>query len=239
MISPNVEKGRLRRPGIALVVGTFLGTFIEGGLLFLMAGRFDLPRAWLFLAVSFVGMVGHVAIVGRANPELLNHRGQWKKKKDTKPWDKGFVTTYGLAAFYALPIVMGLDVGRFRWSHLGPWSAVVGAFLFLAGSVVLTWAMLVNTHFEVTVRIQTDRQHQVVTRGPYALIRHPGYIGASLWAFGSPLIVGSAYGLIPAALAVGVLVLRTGREDRILRAELPGYDEYSRRVRYRLLPGLW
>ena len=96
--------------------------------------------------------------------------------------------------------------------------------------------MLTNPHFEATVRIQTDRSHRVVTTGPYAIVRHPGYVGASLWVLGSPLIVGSAYGLIPAGITVGLLVLRTYLEDKTLHAELPGYVEYAQRVRYRLIP---
>lgn len=232
-------RGRLGKPGIGVLVGTFLGAFIEGALLFAAAGRVDMPRAWLFLVVSFVGMFGGIVPVAIANPELVNHRGRWKKKKDTKPWDKTLLTLYGVFAFYILPVVMGLDVGRYGWSHLGPWAGVLGTLLFPVGSAVLTWAMLVNTHFEATVRIQTDRNHKVVTTGPYAFIRHPGYAGVTLWALGTPLMVGSLWGLLPAGLAIAVLVIRTGREDRILRAELPGYPEYALRVPYRLLPGIW
>jgi protein-S-isoprenylcysteine O-methyltransferase Ste14 len=116
---------------------------------------------------------------------------------------------------------------------------VVGTLVFTFGTVVITWAMLVNTHFETTVRIQTDRHHQVTTSGPYAVVRHPGYVAASLWALSGPLILGSTTALIPAALATGVLVYRTSREDRTLQRELPGYADYTQRTRYRLLPGLW
>ena len=232
-------RARLRKPGIGVLVGTFLGAFIEGALLFAAAGRVDMPRAWLFLVVSFIGMFGNIAVVAIADPELVNHRGRWKKKKDTKPWDKTLLTLYGVFAFYILPVVIGLDVGRYGWSHLGLWAGVLGTLLFLAGSAVLTWAMLVNTHFEATVRIQTDRNHKVVTTGPYAFIRHPGYVGVTLWALSTPLIVGSIFGLLPAGLAIIVLIIRTGREDRILHAELPGYTEYALRVPYRLLPGIW
>jgi protein-S-isoprenylcysteine O-methyltransferase Ste14 len=231
--------GRLRGPGIAVLVGTFLGPAIEGALLFVSAGTVALPRAWLFLVLSLFGMGGGIALVGLHNPELLNHRGQWKKKKDAKPWDRALVPLYGVLAFYVLPIVMGLDVGRYGWSHLGAWAAAVGALLFVAGSVVLTWAMLVNTHFETIVRIQTDRDHKVVTKGPYALVRHPGYVGASLWALGTPLIVGSAYGLIAVALTVITLVVRTALEDRTLHAELAGYADYAAQTKHRLLPRIW
>lgn len=104
---------RLQTPGIIVLVGTFLGPFIEGVLLFLSAGTIALPRAWFFLALSLVGMFGQIALVAAKNPELVNHRGRWKKKKDTKRWDKPLVTGYGLLAFYAVPIVIGLDVGRY------------------------------------------------------------------------------------------------------------------------------
>jgi protein-S-isoprenylcysteine O-methyltransferase Ste14 len=132
-----------------------------------------------------------------------------------------------------------LDVGRYHGSNLGPWATVLGTLIFSFGWILVTWAMLVNTHFEVTVRIQTDRNHRVVTTGPYAIVRHPGYTGASLWVLGSPLVVGSLYGLIPAALTILLVVIRTRREDRTLQAELPGYADYAQRVKSRLLPGIW
>lgn len=242
MVGPETSSDlpqRLEKPGIVVLVGTFLGPLIEGTLLFLSAGTLALPRAWLFLAISLVGMFGQIVLVAIKNPGLVNHRGQWKKKKDTKPWDKALISAYGVLAFYATPTVMGLDVGRYHWSSLGLWSAVTGVVLFILGSVVMTWAMLVNTHFEVTVRIQQDRNHAVITGGPYQFVRHPGYVGASLWALAGPLIVGSAFGLIPAGLAVLALVVRTSLEDKTLQRELTGYATYAERVRYRLLPGLW
>jgi len=235
----NDGKGRLRRPGIVVLVGGFLGAFIQGALLFAAAGRLDLPRAWLFVAVSFVWMFGNGIILAIANPELLNQRGAWKKKKGVKSWDRKLLTLYGLSGFYAIPVVTGLDVGRYHWSNLGLWATVLGTLLLSFGWVLVTWAMLVNTHFETTVRIQTDRSHRVVSTGPYATVRHPGYIGAGLWALGSPLIVGSAYALIPAGLTILLLIVRTHLEDKTLRAELPGYADYAQRVRYRLLPGIW
>lgn len=236
---PNAGQERLRGPGIVVLVGSFLGPFIQGALLFAAAGRLDLPRAWLFLGLSFIGIFGGIVPVAIVNPELLNHRGAWKKKKDTKPWDRTLVTLYGLLAFYVLPVVIGLDVGRHRWLHLGLWAAVAGSLLYLVGSAVLTWAMLTNPHFETTVRIQTDRGHKAVTTGPYAFVRHPGYLGAGLWALAAPPIVGSAWGLVPALAVIAVLIMRIRLEERALVAELPGYAEYAQRVHYRLLPGIW
>jgi len=238
-VTSRVSQVRLDRAGVVVVVGTFLGPVIEGALLFGAAGTLDLPRAWLFLGLSMVGMFGQVVLLARANPELVNHRGRWKQKKDAKAWDRVLVPLYGVCAFYAVPAVAGLDVGRYQWSNLGSWAAILGTLLFAGGTVVMTWAMLINRHFEAIVRIQTDREHRVVTAGPYAIVRHPGYVGAALWALAAPLIVGSGWGLIPAAAAVAVLVIRTVLEDKTLRAELPGYADYAAKTRYRLLPGIY
>ncbi len=230
---------QLDRSGRAVLIGTFCAPFVEGALLFAAAGTVALPRAWFFLALSLVGLFGCIALVAWKNPELVNHRGRWRRKKDAKRWDRPFVMTYGFSAFYFVPIVIGLDVGRYDWSHLGIGSMIVGTLLFALGTVILTWSMLVNTHFETIVRIQTDRNHQVTTSGPYTIVRHPGYVGASLWAIAAPLIVGSLVGLIPAALAIVTLIIRTALEDRTLQRELPGYAEYTTHTRYRLLPGIW
>ena len=99
--------------------------------------------------------------------------------------------------------------------------------------------MSVNKFAEITVRIQTERGHKVVDTGPYAIVRHPFYVGAFLWIAGIPLSLGSYWALIPAAITVLVVVVRTALEDRTLQSELPGYKEYAARVRYRLVPGVW
>jgi len=230
---------RLDAAGSTVLIGTFFGAFIEGVPLFAAAGTMALPRAWFFLALSFVAMFGQIVLLAWKNPELVNHRGRWKKKRDAKRWDKPLVITFGIFGFYVLPLVMGLDAGRYHWSNLGTRSLVVGTALYIFGTLMITWAMLVNTHFETIVRIQTDRNHHVVTRGPYRYVRHPGYVGAGLWILAAPLIVGSACGLIPVAIVIVALVVRTHLEDKTLHRELQGYADYATRVRYRLLPGIW
>ncbi|MHC4679105.1 MAG: methyltransferase family protein [Planctomycetota bacterium] len=239
MINIQTTSVKLKKSGIMVLVGTFLAPFMQGTLLFISAGHINIFRAWCYLVISFIGMFGGIALVSVFDPELVNQRGLWKKKKDTQGWDKILLPSYGIVGFYVLPVIIGLDVGRFQWSHLGTHFAIGGCVLFILGSVSIHWAMLVNTHFEASVRIQKDRGHRVITTGPYRKVRHPGYVGAILWAISTPLIVGSAYGLIPAAIAVILLIIRTSWEDKLLRSKLKGYDEYSERVRYRLLPGIW
>ncbi len=235
----NRDTSRLERSGIRVLVATFLWPFFTTGLLFLGAGTLAWPRAWLFLAVCFVGLFGQILPLAILNPELVNHRGQAKTKKDTKPWDMKLIQIYLLLGFNIEPIVMGLDVRYYHGSSLGFGWAVLGTIVFLFASVFSTWAMLVNTHFESTVRIQHDRSHKVITTGPYAFVRHPGYVGFCLWPLSMPLIVGSVIGFIPAGLAIAVLVVRTSLEDRTLQRELTGYSTYANRVRYRLIPWLW
>ncbi len=234
-----MPNGKLRKGGIKVIVGYLLTPVIQAAVLFGCAGRMDLPWLWVYLGVSFVGMFGGIVPVCIVNPELVNHRGDFKKKKDTKRWDKFLMPVFGIFAFYITWVVIGLDVGRYEWSDTGLITAVVGIIGFLAGSGLLTWSMLVNTHFETTVRIQTDRNHTVITAGPYRFVRHPGYVGAILWSITAPMITHSAEGLVPAVIAAAVLVVRTVLEDRTLQKELEGYVEYTEKTRYRLLPGVW
>jgi len=235
----DTHKGRLRGPGWNLLSKSALGVGIQVVLLFAAAGRADLPRLWLLAGMTFAWVAINAVCVAVANPELLNQRGLWRRKTDTKPWDRKLLKLYGVLGFYLMPLVISLDLGRRHWSSLGPWSIVVGTAMSSLGLLLVTWAMLVNPHFEVTVRIQADRDHKVVAAGPYAMVRHPGYLGAILWLLSSPLIAGSVLGMVPGGLAGFVFLLRAAREDRALQAELPGYADYARRVRFRLLPGIW
>jgi protein-S-isoprenylcysteine O-methyltransferase Ste14 len=111
--------------------------------------------------------------------------------------------------------------------------------MFLPGAAMLTWSMVVNPFFEKTVRIQTDRGHRVIDTGPYAYVRHPGYLGFVGWILSAPLLLASTWAVAPAVLAVAGLVIRTALEDRTLQNELTGYPEYAARVRYRLVRGIW
>jgi protein-S-isoprenylcysteine O-methyltransferase Ste14 len=233
-----MENRKLNKSGIKVLIGTFLGPTMQATLLFILAGRMDIPGVWIYLVVGLVSVFGGMVLVGMVNPELLNHRGQWRKNKDTIPWDRFLIFLFGIMGFYILPAVIGLDI-RFGWSYLGVHFTIAGVVLFLIGSVFFIWAMIVNTHFEVTVRIQKDRGHKVITTGPYKIVRHPGYVGAILWVVATPLIIGSIVGLIPTGIAVFALIIRTSLEDKTLHRELDGYAEYTGEVKHRLFPGIW
>ena len=136
-------------------------------------------------------------------------------------------------------IVAGLDQ-RFGWSpDLPDWIQIAALILIQLGSLLGTWAMVVNRYFSSQVRIQTDRGHTVVREGPYRIVRHPGYAGALLSWLAAPVFFSSLWVILPTVLVMIASLIRTALEDHTLREELPGYEEYTQQTKYRLVPGIW
>ena len=226
----------MRAATLKRIIVVLLWTLAWGALLFIAAGRLDWTRAWIYFGVSLFGLAVNSVVVFWKNPGLVAER--WKRRKATKPFDKVIMALY-LPTVIALPVVAGLDAVRFGWSSL-PWNTVwPGVLLLLLSIPPVAWAMATNPHLETTVRIQHDRGHKVITTGPYAIVRHPMYVGAILNLLGVPLVLGSRWAYAPAGFAVALFVFRTALEDRTLRRELPGYEEYAQHTRCRLVPGLW
>jgi protein-S-isoprenylcysteine O-methyltransferase Ste14 len=174
----------------------------------------------------------------KLNPELLVQRLK-RKREGSKLWDEVLVRATNLMVISIVPAIAGLDVGRFHWSSLSIHFAVLGFMLYIISSILINWAMIVNPHFEPTVRMQKDRDHQVITTGPYKIVRHPGYLGGILFTLSIPLIIGGVFTFIPAGIYLLLMIIRTLFEDRTLHRELNGYSEYAKRVRYRLFPWIW
>jgi protein-S-isoprenylcysteine O-methyltransferase Ste14 len=134
---------------------------------------------------------------------------------------------YGLCVL-AVFLVSGVDVGRLTHSaQVPPLLQLSAPGIVILSLGLVGWAMLTNTFFSTVVRIQSDRGHHVIDTGPYRYVRHPGYVATLESILGTPLVLGSLWGLIPAALAAGIIVTRTAVEDRTLQAELPGYAAYT------------
>ena len=225
----------------AAVKQTMLSTAILGimmAIFYASAGRTDIPRSWFLFSVAFIYFVASNLALYRYNPGLLIQRLKIRRE-GSKKWDEVLMRISNLTGVLLMPAVAGLDVGRFRWSSLGLPYAAVGLVSLVVSSVLINWAMIENPYFEPTVRIQDDRGHHVVTTGPYAIIRHPGYLSGILWVASIPLILGSLYAFLPFALYSVLMSLRTYLEDRTLQVELLGYAEYAERVRYRLFPRIW
>jgi len=209
---------------------------VMAGLMFGVAGTLDWPRGQYFFASYLILTLVACLWLWRTNPGIFAARS--KMQAGTKGWDKILTPVIVLGWLAILP-VSALDDGRYHWAPQPDAVVIAGHVLFATGFMAFTWASSVNRYFEATVRIQQDRGQTVVQDGPYAHVRHPGYIFAIVMVVGMPLAMGSLYGLIPAALLCVCVLIRTLGEDATLKAELPGYREYAARVKARWIPGVW
>jgi len=207
-----------------------------GLVVFLAAGRWDYGPGWALLGVVVVMNLVTVGARG-VDQELMKERAL--PGKGRKGWDSRII---GLAfPGYLLALLVGsLDSGRFHWTGDAGWvPTVAGVVLNLVGLGLFETAKRQNRFFSTVVRIQRDRGQQVVDRGLYSVVRHPGYLGTAVSTVGLPLIFASVWAAIPALVYLGLFVLRTALEDDLLTRELEGYADYRSRVRYRLVPLVW
>jgi len=229
----DVTSGILRR---AVQLG--IQFLLLAAILFLSSGRLDWWFAWVYLGIFVIGVGVNAFVLLRTNPELIAERAR-QFTPETKKWDRILATIWGLMSAIVSLLVAGLDK-RFGWSPQIPLTVqLIAMLLHMFGSAFAGWALVSNAFFAGTVRIQTERGHAVVSTGPYRIVRHPGYAGWILSGLATPVMLASLWALLPATLAQGALVLRTALEDRTLREELPGYRDYARKVRHRLVPGIW
>jgi protein-S-isoprenylcysteine O-methyltransferase Ste14 len=235
-VSPTSDSTISRRV-IKWVVKQIIGLAIIAGILFAAAGRLDWANGWLYFAVVGGSILLTALILIPTRPDLIAERSG--PQEGTKKWDIVLVSFVVIYVPMALYVIAGLDA-RNGWSP--PVSSpvqIIAVGIAIIGYLFTLWAMIANRFFATTVRIQEERGHTVATGGPYRYMRHPGYVGALVFYLPSPLILGSLWALIPAALILVLFVIRTALEDRTLQNELDGYREYATQVRYRLLPGIW
>lgn len=206
---------------------------------FLSSGDWTWVPGWTLAGTMMLGTIISRTIADRLHPGLERERLTAGVMKDTKAWDKWIMPLISLWLPLLAVTVAGLDK-RLGWSTPpSAWVNRLGLALMVAGFALGAWAMAVNAFFSSYVRIQKDRGHRVVTTGPYAIVRHPGYFGAALAMIGIPLLLGSLWAFLPVLLILIAGVIRTELEDRTLIGELPGYEDYAAKVRYRLIRGVW
>lgn len=223
---------------IRLAVQTTIWLAIVGAILLLAAGDGRWPQAWIFLAETAVTSFAVCIWLAEHDPALLAERLTLPVHRNQQPWDRIFMAL-ALATFVLWIVFLGLDARRFRWSELPAWAQALGA-LSIAASMLLVWQTFrFNTFAVPQARIQAERGHRVVSDGPYRFVRHPMYAGAVLFYLGMPLLLGSAWGLVPVPLFAAGMGARAVGEERMLRRELDGYGAYACKVRYRMLPGVW
>jgi protein-S-isoprenylcysteine O-methyltransferase Ste14 len=218
------------------IVTLFL--FIQIFVFYVSAGQIFVLRIWVYFCIALTNYFISTVVLYKLNPELLVTRLK-RKRKGSKLWDEILMRLSNLTIIIVTPAIAGLDVVRFHWSNLGVFFVLIGLVFVGLSSILLNWAMIVNKHFEPTVRIQKERNHKVITWGPYSIIRHPGYLAGILFAISIPLLIGSVFAFVPVGIYFVLMILRTWLEDKTLQKELDGYSHYARKVRFRLFPGLW
>ncbi|MEA5129697.1 MAG: isoprenylcysteine carboxylmethyltransferase family protein [Proteiniphilum sp.] len=228
-----VNKALPARIVLTLLLTSF-SVFIFGAVLFLSAWTLDWPKAWLFLIVF--GLVSLItALIGVIKaPEIVDSR--MAKHSDNQKWDNIVVSLLGVNTFI-LFIVAGID-NRFSLLISVPDILSFISLPFTSLYIIIQlWAGMTNKHFESHVRLQEG--HNVVQTGPYKIVRHLFYSTFILFWLSTPLALGSFMALIPGLFGVILLIYRTSREDKFLQENLKGYKEYSEKVKYRLIPGIW
>ena len=227
----------LNRFGIRSIIVQTISLIIGLMVLFISAGTLAWINGWLYAGLVSIYWVISTVVLARVNPEILNARGN-VVKKGTKGFDKIWLFIYPILIFGNL-VVMGFDAVRFQWSFMPFWITILGIVILIPACVIGTWSMAVNRFFEWTARIQDDRQQYVCTTGPYKIIRHPGYAGGIVSILAYPFILGSWWGFVLTGISAIIIVIRTAQEDSMLQNELPGYREYAKQVKYRLIPLVW
>ena len=191
-------------------------------------------RAWVYFATYFaVGIVSSV-IMYRVNPVTLAERN--KIDAETPAWDKALLSIFWPLSFFVIYLVAGLEAAKAPPPGTAFW---LGMALQLPIAALTLWALIVNTYFESSARIQIDREQTICKEGPYRFIRHPGYAAIVVWCVAVVMVFGTPGVALTAAAIAGIILIRTHLEDEMLHAFLPGYIEYAREVRYRIVPFVW
>lgn len=235
-----METAKLNRYGYNAFARQTFTAIISSVILFLAAGTLDWLAGWLFSIVYFLCWLGLSIILAIKNPALLNERGKPTGQflSAAKDWDKVILSIYSVLLLVQ-PLAAGLDK-RFAWSPDGGlWFYITGNALLVVSFLILTASMTVNQHFEAVARIQSEKNHQVVSGGIYHYLRHPGYLGVIISFLAIPIALSSWVALLVGIIGAILFVVRTSLEDKMLQEELAGYKEFAQNTRYRLFPMIW
>lgn len=230
------EKNHKEKLGIGVVLKSLSFLFILILVTFLTAWRLDYWQGWVYNALNiFFILLTYFVLVDRK--ELIKERFQ--PGKGMKQWDRIYFMV-STPLFFVMLILSILDETRFFWEPSVPFSIMLlGIILYSIGQTIGLWAKRANKFFSSVVRIQTERKQEVCITGPYRFVRHPGYLGGFIFTIGIPLMLGSFWGLLPAIVTILLMCGRTYLEDTTLKNELPGYYEYTKKVKHRLIPFIW
>ncbi len=206
-----------------------------GLLLFVPARTVRYWQAWVYLSVFFSAATLTTLYLMRKDPALLERRMKGGPTAETRPIEK-FIMLWTSLGFVALLVVPALD-HRHAWSTVRLPGVLAGDVLVAGGFYFIFLVYKENTYTSATIEVVANQK--VISTGPYAIVRHPMYASGLLYLAGTPLALGSYWGLLPLAGMLPFLIWRLIDEERLLQDQLPGYTEYQRHVRHRLVPGIW
>ena len=219
-----------------LIFGVVYNLIFFGALLFLPAGTFEWPRAWVFLGLVLVGTTATMVIVFPGREDLLNERFKPPVQQGQPLADKIIVLLL-IAAFLGMMVFIPLDVFRFHlMSKPGAFVSALGLILIIVGWLIISLVFRENAFAAPVVKHQEERHQTVIDTGVYSIVRHPMYAGAILLMVGLPLWLESYAAVLLASIPIALVVVRIMIEERFLKRELKGYDAYTKRVRHRLIP---
>lgn len=221
-----------------LIAQTIVWFGFMAAIIFAAAGTTDYLGGWLYLGAMVALSVVFGTIMMRVDPGLLRERLKPPVQKDQPLADKLVLIPILLLMFGGMGF-MAADAARWRWSAMPSSVQWAGCGLLVAALFFIYWVMRTNSFAAPVVKIQKDRGQAVITTGPYAIVRHPMYFGALFYLAGTSLVLGSWWGLVMVPIIALLLGIRIGIEEKTLRTGLEGYDDYSRRVRWRLIPLIW
>ena len=208
---------------------------VMGLLLLISAGTMSYWQAWLYLGIFFGASALTTVFLIRRDPALLERRMRGGPTAEKRPVER-LIMVFTSLGFIALLLVPALDY-RFRWSTVPVWTVVAGDVLVVVGFYFIFLVYRENTFTSATIEVAPGQT--VISTGPYAIVRHPMYASALLYLVGTPLALGSYWGLVPLAGTLPFLMWRLFDEERFLAENLPGYTDYQKKVRHRLVPGIW
>lgn len=221
-----------------ILIQAFLFVILIPFLPLLISRQWNWWEGWVYGLLGVISFAISRLLAAKQHPDLIAERAKFMQHEDAQSWDKKIIPIVGLVGVM-LVVVSGLD-RLFGWTSIfSIWVRLLGLILLVAGYSISSYALITNRFFSGMVRLQTERGQHVVSSGPYQWVRHPGYAGGLLSYLAAPLLLNSYWLFLPVLITVGLYVLRTSLEDCFLQENLPGYREYAKQVRFRLMPGIW
>ena len=221
---------------LSRLISAFFYLLVFPAILLFLGGDWRWTEGWVYSILFYVMCSANLLYLYFKDPALLKERFGSPVQKEQKPWDKVLLILFFIEFLVSFAI-MPLDARRFHWSPEFPlWIRIAGALLLTLGLAMVFEALRENTFAAPVVKMQKERGQKVISTGMYGVVRHPMYAGAVLLFISTPLLLGSIYGLVLGLLLIVTIAARSVGEEAMLKQELEGYIDYTKKVKWRIIP---